>query len=83
MPEQELHLDLLAQSESVFALSNGHIGLNDAVTGQSMPPLVRWAANAAALVRAITAREVPIASAKPTPIRTARAGAIKKPPPTP
>jgi alpha,alpha-trehalose phosphorylase len=25
--ERELHLDLLAQSESVFALSNGHIGL--------------------------------------------------------
>ncbi|HEX2313675.1 MAG TPA: glycosyl hydrolase family 65 protein, partial [Thermomonospora sp.] len=25
--EQELHLDRLAQSESVFALSNGHIGL--------------------------------------------------------
>ncbi|MGN6166863.1 MAG: family 65 glycosyl hydrolase, partial [Solirubrobacteraceae bacterium] len=25
--EAELHLDALAQSESVFALSNGHIGL--------------------------------------------------------
>ena len=25
--ETELRLDLLAQSESVFALSNGHIGL--------------------------------------------------------
>jgi alpha,alpha-trehalose phosphorylase len=25
--ERELHLDMLAQSESVFALSNGHIGL--------------------------------------------------------
>ena len=25
--ETELHLDLLAQSESLFALSNGHIGL--------------------------------------------------------
>ncbi|MDQ3850064.1 MAG: family 65 glycosyl hydrolase, partial [Actinomycetota bacterium] len=27
IPERELHLDLLAQSESIFALSNGHIGL--------------------------------------------------------
>jgi alpha,alpha-trehalose phosphorylase len=27
VPEQELHLDLLAQTESIFALSNGHIGL--------------------------------------------------------
>jgi alpha,alpha-trehalose phosphorylase len=27
VPERELHLDLLAQSESIFALSNGHIGL--------------------------------------------------------
>jgi alpha,alpha-trehalose phosphorylase len=27
VPERELHLDLLAQTESVFALSNGHIGL--------------------------------------------------------
>lgn len=26
LPETELHLDLLAQSESVFALSNGHVG---------------------------------------------------------
>ena len=25
--ETELHLDILAQSESLFALSNGHIGL--------------------------------------------------------
>src|SRR6059058_2597665 len=25
--ERELHLDLLAQTESIFALSNGHIGL--------------------------------------------------------
>ncbi|HEY4826318.1 MAG TPA: family 65 glycosyl hydrolase, partial [Solirubrobacteraceae bacterium] len=25
--ESELHLDLLAQTESIFALSNGHIGL--------------------------------------------------------
>ena len=25
--EKELNLDLLAQSESIFALSNGHIGL--------------------------------------------------------
>jgi len=25
--ERELNLDLLAQTESVFALSNGHIGL--------------------------------------------------------
>src|SRR5918997_6476264 len=27
IPERELNLDLLAQSESIFALSNGHIGL--------------------------------------------------------
>ena len=27
IPERELHLDLLAQTESIFALSNGHIGL--------------------------------------------------------
>ena len=27
VPEQELHLDLLPQTESIFALSNGHIGL--------------------------------------------------------
>jgi alpha,alpha-trehalose phosphorylase len=27
VPERELHLDLLAQTESIFALSNGHIGL--------------------------------------------------------
>jgi alpha,alpha-trehalose phosphorylase len=27
LPEHELRLDLLAQSESVFALSNGHLGL--------------------------------------------------------
>jgi alpha,alpha-trehalose phosphorylase len=27
VPEHELHLDLLAQTESIFALSNGHIGL--------------------------------------------------------
>ena len=27
LPERELRLDLLAQSESVFALSNGHLGL--------------------------------------------------------
>src|SRR5918998_2377264 len=27
VPERELHLELLAQSESIFALSNGHIGL--------------------------------------------------------
>ena len=27
IPERELHLDLLGQTESVFALSNGHIGL--------------------------------------------------------
>ena len=27
VPEREFQLDLLAQSESVFALSNGHIGL--------------------------------------------------------
>jgi len=27
VPERELHLDLLAQTESLFALSNGHIGL--------------------------------------------------------
>jgi alpha,alpha-trehalose phosphorylase len=27
VPERELHLDLLEQSESIFALSNGHIGL--------------------------------------------------------
>ena len=25
--ETELHLDVLAQSESVFALANGHVGL--------------------------------------------------------
>ena len=25
--EQELHLDVLAQTESVFALANGHVGL--------------------------------------------------------
>ena len=25
--EEELHLDILAQTESIFALSNGHIGL--------------------------------------------------------
>ncbi len=25
--ETELHLDILAQTESIFALSNGHIGL--------------------------------------------------------
>src|SRR5579872_2299243 len=25
--EKELHLDILAQTESIFALSNGHIGL--------------------------------------------------------
>jgi len=25
--ERELHLDLLGQTESLFALSNGHIGL--------------------------------------------------------
>ncbi len=27
VPERKLHLDVLAQSESIFALSNGHIGL--------------------------------------------------------
>jgi alpha,alpha-trehalose phosphorylase len=27
VPERELHLELLAQAESIFALSNGHIGL--------------------------------------------------------
>src|ERR671921_2738601 len=27
VPERELHLDVLAQTESIFALSNGHIGL--------------------------------------------------------
>src|SRR3954463_2168666 len=27
VPERELHLDLLAQTESIFALSNGHLGL--------------------------------------------------------
>jgi alpha,alpha-trehalose phosphorylase len=27
VPERELHLDVLPQSESIFALSNGHIGL--------------------------------------------------------
>jgi alpha,alpha-trehalose phosphorylase len=27
VPEQELHLDLLPQTESIFALSNGHMGL--------------------------------------------------------
>jgi alpha,alpha-trehalose phosphorylase len=27
IPERELHLDLLGQTESIFALSNGHIGL--------------------------------------------------------
>ncbi len=27
VPERELHLDILAQTESIFALSNGHIGL--------------------------------------------------------
>jgi len=27
VPERELHLELLAQTESLFALSNGHIGL--------------------------------------------------------
>jgi alpha,alpha-trehalose phosphorylase len=27
VPERQLHLDLLAQTESLFALSNGHIGL--------------------------------------------------------
>lgn len=27
IPERELHLELLAQTESLFALSNGHIGL--------------------------------------------------------
>ena len=27
IPERELHLDLLAQTESIFALANGHIGL--------------------------------------------------------
>jgi alpha,alpha-trehalose phosphorylase len=27
VPERELHLDVLAQTESLFALSNGHIGL--------------------------------------------------------
>jgi len=27
IPERELHLELLAQTESIFALSNGHIGL--------------------------------------------------------
>ena len=27
IPEKELQLDLLAQTESIFALSNGHIGL--------------------------------------------------------
>ena len=27
IPERELHLDLLGQAESIFALSNGHIGL--------------------------------------------------------
>jgi alpha,alpha-trehalose phosphorylase len=27
VPERELHLDLLGQTESIFALSNGHIGL--------------------------------------------------------
>ena len=27
VPERELHLDLLAQTESIFALANGHIGL--------------------------------------------------------
>jgi Trehalose and maltose hydrolases (possible phosphorylases) len=26
IPERELHLDLLGQTESIFALSNGHIG---------------------------------------------------------
>ncbi len=36
--------------------------VNEAVMGQSMLPLARWATRAAALVRAITAREVPIAS---------------------
>ena len=25
--ETELHLDILAQTESIFALSNGHVGL--------------------------------------------------------
>ena len=27
IPERQLHLDLLGQTESIFALSNGHIGL--------------------------------------------------------
>src|SRR5262250_662152 len=27
IPERELHLDLLGQTETIFALSNGHIGL--------------------------------------------------------
>ena len=27
IPEHKLQLDLLAQTESIFALSNGHIGL--------------------------------------------------------
>jgi alpha,alpha-trehalose phosphorylase len=27
VPERELHLELLAQTESIFALSNGHLGL--------------------------------------------------------
>jgi len=27
IPERELHLDMLGQTESIFALSNGHIGL--------------------------------------------------------
>ena len=37
IPERELHLDLLPQTESIFALANGHIGLRGTSTRASPP----------------------------------------------
>jgi len=34
VPERKLHPDLLPQSESIFALSNGHIGLGTLEDGE-------------------------------------------------
>jgi hypothetical protein len=45
VPEHKLQLDLLSQTESIFALSNGHIGLR--ADGMRFHPLREWR-NAAA-----------------------------------
>ena len=46
--ETELHLDLLAQSESIFALANGHLGLRG---GRSGTLSIRLAAGTGRLAR--------------------------------